>query len=118
MRARLDRQLLHQRDELGVAPIAVAREAHGLPRRTVDGQRRGACETSLGVEADGSCRHGRRGLGRAEQLLGRRPRGLDHFLLDRLLARLGGHNGRCDAFLGYEHGRDARCQSERTREAG
>ena len=79
--ARLDGQLLHQRDEVGMAPVAVARQAHGLPRGAVDGERLGAREASLGVEADRASRHRRGRLDGAEQQLGRRSGRLRHLLL-------------------------------------
>ena len=40
------------RDELGVAPVAVAGEAHRLPSRPVGRQRGGAGKATLGVKAD------------------------------------------------------------------
>ena len=43
---------LHERDELGVAEIALAREPHHLPGLAVDRQRDAAGEAAAGVEAD------------------------------------------------------------------
>ena len=61
-------QELHQ---VGMAPVAVARQPHHLPGRAVDRQRHGAGETTLGVEADGARFHLRRRGFAAEQFLRR-----------------------------------------------
>ena len=116
-------ELLHHGDEVRMAPVAVAREAHGLPRGAVDGERRGAGKAALGVEADGPRRQRRGRLGGAEQLLGRRPGRLRRLLLGgRLLGRRNdeGLHHLVAGFLGVGMNcdRSARCQSERTEEAG
>src|SRR5262249_28248278 len=109
-----------QRDEVRVAPVAVAGQAHGLPGRSIDGQRRGTGEAALGVEADGAGGERGRRPDRAEQLLGRRGlrlgglggrllgRGLLRRSLGRLagIALLGGGGGqRPIVRLGHEKGR-------------
>ena len=69
---RLRGEPLEELHQVGMAPVAVAREPHHLPGRAVDRQRHGARETALGIEADGArLQIRRRGLA-AEQLLGRR----------------------------------------------
>ena len=68
---RRDRKVLDHVDELGVTPVAVARQAHRLPGRPVDGQRDGTREAAARIGANGA-RLQRRGLlGGAEQRLRR-----------------------------------------------
>ena len=43
---------LHERDQLRMAPVAVARQPHHLPGPAVDRQRDAAGEAALGIEAD------------------------------------------------------------------
>ncbi len=80
--ARIRGQPLEQSNELGVAPVAVARQSHHLPGRPVDRKCRGAGEAASGIGAEGARRHiGRRLLG-AEQFFGRD-------LVDRLIGDRG-----------------------------
>src|SRR5215471_14051831 len=51
---RLRREPLEERNQVRMAPIAVARESHDLPGRAVDRQRRRAGVTALGIKADGA----------------------------------------------------------------
>jgi len=57
---RLRRQPLHQCDQVGMAPVAVARQPHHLPVAAIDRQTFGAGDAALGIEADHPCRHRRR----------------------------------------------------------
>ncbi len=71
-RRHLGGEPFEERDQVRMAPVAVARQPHHLPGRPVDRQRHAAGETAVGVVADRARRHrGRRGLA-AEQFLGRR----------------------------------------------
>ena len=51
---------LQERDQVGMAPVAVARQPHHLPGLAVDRQRLAAGEAALGVEADRARRHAAR----------------------------------------------------------
>src|SRR4029077_712485 len=51
-------QLLDEFDELRMAPISIARDAHHLPRLAVDRKRHGTGDAAPGVEADGARRPG------------------------------------------------------------
>jgi hypothetical protein len=62
-------QALQQRDQIGMTPIAITREAHHLPAGPIDGERLAAREATLGVPANGPSLEGRGGRDRAEQLL-------------------------------------------------
>ena len=68
--ARLGRQPRHQRDQVRMPPIAVARQPHHLPALAIDRQRFGAGDAALGIEADHARRHRRRQHLAAEQFLG------------------------------------------------
>ena len=68
-------ELLDIVDELRLAPVAVARQAHHLPVRPVDGQRLAAGHAAIGIGADRPRLARRRHRGLAEQHLGRRPGG-------------------------------------------
>ena len=68
---RLCRQPLHQRDEVGMPPIAVARQPHHLPGVAIDRQAFGARDAAMGVEADHArLVRGRRQIFAGEQFLG------------------------------------------------
>ena len=85
---------LNEAHELGMAPGAVARQAHRLPFGAGVGQLHAAREAALGVPADGARRERGGGLDRAEQHFGGRALfllllgGLDA-LLAVLVVRLG-----------------------------
>jgi hypothetical protein len=70
---RLAREALQKRDHVGVAPAAVARQAHRLPVGTVGGDGHAAGEAALGIEAMNR-RPGRR----------RQPLGPEHVLGQRV----------------------------------
>ncbi len=71
LRPGFDRQAFDEFDEIRVAPVAVAAEAHGLPGRTGFGQFDAAGEAAFGVKSDGAgFERGCDFLG-AEQLFGR-----------------------------------------------
>ena len=65
-------KLLHQTDQLGMTPIAVARQPHRLPGRTIDRQCHCAREATARIRADGTRLQQRGIFGGAEQLLRRR----------------------------------------------
>ena len=67
---RLIRQPLHQRDHVGMGPVAVARQPHHLPGVAVDRQSLRACDAAMGVEAEHARRHRRRQHLASEQFLG------------------------------------------------
>ncbi len=69
------REALDQIDQLGMAPVAIARQAHRLPRGPVDRERLATGKTALGVEADRARGERRRRLGGAEQVAGGRALG-------------------------------------------
>jgi hypothetical protein len=51
------RQPLEEFNQVGIAPVSVAREPHDLPRLAIDRQRNGTRETPLGIEPDRTRRH-------------------------------------------------------------
>ena len=70
------REALQKSDELRMAPVAVARQAHDLPVRPVDRQLLAAGETAARIKADRIGLKRRAVLRAAKQLLGRRRRDL------------------------------------------
>src|SRR4029079_5385866 len=52
---RLAGQALQKIDQLGMSPVAIAREPHHLPRAAVDRQRRRSGKATLRIEADAAC---------------------------------------------------------------
>ena len=61
---------LHQRDHVGMRPVAIARQPHHLPGVAVDRQPFRARDAAMGIEAEHARRHRRRQHLAAEQLLG------------------------------------------------
>src|SRR4029077_7583529 len=59
-----------------MSPVAITRQPHRLPGRTIDRQGGGSGQATLGIKADRACRHWRWLLDRAKQLLPCRPGGL------------------------------------------
>jgi len=107
---RLGTQVFEEMNELGVAPVSVARQPHDLPSRAVDGQRFGTGKTAAGIEADHVRRPGRRLDLAAEQLLRRSlgivrmGKGRQRLRIERALVLR-----RCNAHSGEQQGdREAR----------
>ena len=71
---RLARKAFEEGDHRGMAPIAIARQAHHLPSLAVDRQRLGARQTAARIEADRARLHLGRRHRAAENLLGRQFR--------------------------------------------